>query len=233
MYARRVPMNRFSLLLAAVSLSCGLGLIGYNTVRAEEKDPFARWEKAIAQMEQSDRKSKPAQGGILFVGSSSIRMWDLHKSFPYDKPLNRGFGGSQIVDSTHFADRIIFPHKPKKVFLYAGDNDIAKGKKAKDVRQDFMQFVKKVHTELPDVEIIFIAIKPSIKRWELVEEMRKANALIEAETKKYEQLKYADIDGPMIGKDGMPRKDLFLGDGLHLNEEGYKLWNKVMAPFFK
>ena len=226
-------MNRFSLLLAAVSLSCGLGLIGNKPVRAEEKDPFARWEKAIAQMEQSDRKSKPAQGGILFVGSSSIRMWDLHKSFPYDKPLNRGFGGSQIVDSTHFAERIIFPHKPKKVFLYAGDNDIAKGKKAKDVYRDFMQFVKKVHTELPDAEIIFIAIKPSIKRWNLVDEIRTANKAIAAICEKDDKLTYVDIFKPMLGQDGQPRPELFAKDGLHLNDEGYRVWAQVIRPLLK
>jgi lysophospholipase L1-like esterase len=226
-------MRRLSLQIFSVGLFVIVGFTALSQTTAEEKDPFARWEKSIAQMEEQDAKSKPAAGGVLFVGSSSIRLWDLHKSFPYDKPLNRGFGGSELADSTHFAARIIIPHKPKKVFLYAGDNDIAKGKSAETVHEDYLKFVQKVHAKLPDAEIIFIAIKPSIKRWELVGEMRKANGLIEAETKKREKLAYADIDKPMIGDDGLPRKDLFLKDGLHLNEAGYKVWNNVMAPFFK
>lgn len=231
-------MSRFSRRLRTVGLVCYLGFVIHGFVIlgvavGQEQDPFAKWEKAIAQMEESDRKAKPAEGGILFVGSSSIRLWDLHKSFPYDKPLNRGFGGSEIADSTHFAERIIFPHKPKKIFLYAGDNDIAKGKTANIVHEDYLKFVKTVHAKLPDAQIVFIAIKPSIKRWELVGKMRQANSLIEAETKKNAKLFYADTDKPMIGEDGLPRKELFAKDGLHLNEAGYKVWNKVMAPFFK
>jgi lysophospholipase L1-like esterase len=196
-------------------------------------DPFAKWEKAIATMEAQDLKNKPPQGGILFVGSSSIRLWNLSKSFPEAKAINRGFGGSEIADSIHFADRIVMPHQPRKVFLYAGDNDISKGKSAKVVARDYLDFVKVVHGKLPKTEIYFIAIKPSIKRWNLVGEMREANEMIKAECNKNELLGYVDIDTPMIGSDGMPRPELFAKDGLHLNEVGYEVWSKVVEPFLE
>lgn len=202
-------------------------------VLADEPDRFARWEKSITAMEQKDREAKPPQGAVLFAGSSSTRLWNLEKSFPGIPSINRGFGGSEIADSTHFAARIILPQRPKIIVLYAGDNDINKGKKADEVHRDFGLFVKTIRAELPETRIVFIAIKPSIKRWHLVEEMRKANALIAAEAKKHEKLDYVDIDTPMIGADGLPRKDLFAGDGLHLNEAGYRVWTKLVMPLLK
>jgi lysophospholipase L1-like esterase len=207
-------------------------LISNDAVTAEP-DPFARWEKAIAAMEQKDRKSKPPQGAVLFAGSSSTRLWNLETSFPGIPSINRGFGGSKIADSTHFASRIILPQRPRIIILYAGDNDIQGGKKAEDVHRDFMKFVQTIHAELPETRIVFIAIKPSIKRWRLVDEMRKANAFIAAEARENPKLGYVDIDMPMIGKDGLPRKELFADDGLHLNEAGYRIWTDLVKPLLQ
>lgn len=202
-------------------------------VLADESDGFDKWEKAISAMEQKDREVKPPQGAVLFAGSSSTRRWNLGKFFPEIPSVNRGFGGSKLVDSTHFAARIILPQRPKIIVLYAGDNDINKGLKADEVYHDFGLFVKTIRAELPETRIIFIAIKPSIKRWHLVEEMRKANGLIAAEAKKHDKLDYVDVDTPMIGMDGLPRKELFTDDGLHLNEAGYRVWTKLVKPLLK
>ena len=145
---------------------------------------FDRWEKSIAQFEKQDKAQGIQEDGILFVGSSSIRMWDLKKYFPELPVINRGFGGSEIVDSTHFADRIILKHKPKVIFLYAGDNDIARGRTAKEVAGDFKQFVSVVHKALPETRIVFIAVKPSLSRWKLAGTMQEANKLIKKQCEK-------------------------------------------------
>src|SRR4051794_21682355 len=113
------------------------------------KSPFERWEKAIAAMEKADKDRPPPEGGIFFCGSSSIVRWDLKKSFPNLPVANRGFGGSQIADSTHFAPRIILPYKPKTIVFYAGDNDLASGKSPEAARDDFVAFAKAVHGKLP------------------------------------------------------------------------------------
>jgi len=105
--------------------------------RGDEERPASRWEDAIRAFESADRGSPPPKHAVLFVGSSSIRMWDLAKGFPRRRVINRGFGGSQIADSTEFAARIIIPHAPRVVVLYAGDNDIAGGKSAEIVARDF------------------------------------------------------------------------------------------------
>jgi len=198
-----------------------------------QEESFARWEKAISKFEAADKERLPAPGGVLFIGSSSMRRWDLEKYFPDHDYVNRGFGGSQVADSIHFADRIILPYRPKTILLYAGDNDIAAGKSAARVAEDFQLFVKKVHAHLPKARIGFVAIKPSIKRWELVSKMRNANQLIEKQTKTNPLLGYIDIDAPMIGTDGKPRKDLFAEDGLHLNHKGYLLWSSIVKPFIE
>ena len=198
-----------------------------------KKPDFEKWEASIKKFEVQDKDSPQVKMANLFVGSSSIRMWELDKSFPDFKTINRGFGGSEIVDSIHFADRIILKHQPAVVLLYAGDNDISHGKSAETVTVDFQKFVSDVRKGLPDVEIAFIAIKPSIKRWHLANEIRKANKTIAAICEDDEHLTYVDIFTPMLTVDGKPRPELFLKDGLHLNEEGYKLWASIVRPLLK
>lgn len=213
---------------------CLMILIGAASLaHAQEKDEFARWEKDIARFEQQDRESPKAPGGVVFIGSSSIRMWDLEKSFPDMKAVNRGFGGSQVVDSNHFADRILLPLKPRLVVLYAGDNDIGKGKTPERVFEDWKAFVATVQGELPKTRILFIAIKPSLKRWNLIENVRAANALIAEHCATDERLSFVDIDTPMIGDDGKPRGELFKDDGLHLNDKGYEVWKKEIIKILK
>ncbi|GAB4135606.1 MAG: hypothetical protein Tsb009_02040 [Planctomycetaceae bacterium] len=160
-------------------------------------------------------------------------MWKLNKSFPELKPLNRGFGGSQIVDSTHFSERIILKHSPKTIVLYAGDNDVAAGKTAKRVAADFRAFVKAIHAKLPKTRILFIAIKPSIRRWNLAGTIQQANRLIANQCQQDKRLVYVDIFKPMLGKDGKPRPELFVKDGLHLNEKGYALWTSILKPHLR
>lgn len=186
----------------------------------------------MALFEESDKENPPPKGGVLFVGSSSVRMWKtLAEDFPGHQTINRGFGGSELSDSIHFADRIVLPYQPRMIVLYAGDNDISRGKTSKEVYDDFKKFVKLVKKALPTTRVAFIAIKPSLKRWELAAEMQKANQRIKKRCDGSKALDYLDIWTPMIGDDGKPRPELFAKDGLHLNEQGYALWTSVIRPF--
>jgi lysophospholipase L1-like esterase len=188
----------------------------------------SRWEADIQAFEAQDRVSPPPQGAILFVGSSSIRLWKTARDFADLPTINRGFGGSEMSDVVAFLDRIVLPYAPEDIVLYEGDNDIAKGKTAQRVFRDYRAFVDGVHANLPRARIHFIAIKPSLARWKLVETMRAANALVRAETENDPRLGYLDVDTPMLGTDGKPRPELFIDDGLHLSEAGYAIWNEVV-----
>tara|TARA_Y100000758_G_scaffold111271_1_gene77908 strand:- start:137 stop:769 length:633 start_codon:yes stop_codon:yes gene_type:complete len=191
----------------------------------------SRWEKYIARFEAADKKQMPQPDGVLFIGSSSIRMWKtLEQDFPGLPVINRGFGGSQIADSNHFAGRIVHPYKPRQIVLYAGDNDVAGGKSPERVLADFQQFLKTVRAKLPKVRVSFIAIKPSLSRWKLSGKMAMANSLVRDACGKDKRLDYIDIWQPMLDDNGKPRPDLFLGDGLHLNAKGYALWTSIVKP---
>ena len=189
-----------------------------------------KWAKEMAAFEEQDRND-PAIGGVVFVGSSSIRLWDLKKSFPDLPALNRGFGGSEIPDSVAHVDLLVIRHKPRIVVFYAGDNDIAAGRTPQQVFDDYKAFVEKIHTALPATRIAFIAIKPSILRWALVDKVRATNTLVREYAATDDRLGFVDVDGPMLGWDEKPRKDLFVADGLHMTPKGYELWTTLVRPF--
>jgi lysophospholipase L1-like esterase len=187
------------------------------------------FEKEIQAFEAADRTNPPPRGAILFVGSSSIRKWTtLSQDFSGLKVINRGFGGSQIADSTFFADRIIVPYAPKLIVMFAGDNDLAAGKTADRVFADYNEFVQKIHQRLPETRILYISIKPSLLRWKLKDEQIDANQKIAAIRDPL--LEFVDVYPAMLGADGKPRQELFVKDGLHLSEEGYALWTRLIRP---
>jgi lysophospholipase L1-like esterase len=191
-----------------------------------------KWEKEIAGYEKADAAKPPAKGSIVFIGSSSIRLWKtLTEDFPRHKVLNRGFGGSQIEDSTAFADRIIFPYEPSMIVLYAGGNDINAGKSASQVFEDFKAFVAKVRTKLPEVEIAYISIAGNPKRWAQIDKVKEANRLIEEYTKQEKHLKFINVFSAMMGADGLPKPDIFVADNLHMNPKGYAIWKEFVGPF--
>ena len=203
-----------------------------GTGKPKKHDPH-RWDKQIAAFEKADQETAPPKNGILFVGSSSIRYWKVEASFPGMPVINRGFGGSEISDAIFFADRIIIKHRPKIIVFYAGDNDLARGKSSQQVVADYQTFVKTIQGSLPKTRIIFVAIKPSISRWKLIETIRKTNQQIEQITTTDSRQFFLDVDTPMIGADGKPKPELFIKDGLHLNAAGYKLWNSLLKPLLK
>jgi lysophospholipase L1-like esterase len=219
--------SRFLVLLAV------LLPVAFLSSRGIGDDKPSRWEKEVAAFEKQDNDKPFAKGGVVFVGSSSIRMWKLDKSFPGADSLNRGFGGSHIIDSVELAPRLVLKHQPRLVVVYAGDNDLGGGKTPEKVLADFKAFVAVVHKELPKTRIAFISVKPSIARWKLVDKIKQANALIQAECKKDERLVYVNVFTPMLGEDGKPRPELFLKDGLHMNEKGYEIWAGLVKPLLE
>lgn len=211
----------FAFLWCLFGLSWGMAATGQD---------FSRWEDAISKFEAADKEQEPVKNGVLFLGSSSIRMWkSVAEDFPNHQVINRGFGGSTLPDCIHFFDRLVLPYKPSKIVFYEGDNDIGRGDSARTVYENFKTFAAMVKEQLPETKLIFIAIKPSIKRWELAPEMKKANRMIQHYVWLNKDLGFADIWDPMLGDDGKPRPELFLEDGLHMTDAGYEIWTKIVA----
>jgi hypothetical protein len=193
---------------------------------------FGKWEKEISAYERMDVTNPPAKGSFVFIGSSTIGRWKtLAQDFSGQPIVNRGFGGSEIVDSTHFAARVIFPCEPKKVFLRAGGNDLWASNSVGKVFADYKDFVETVHAKLPETEIIFISLSPSPARWIQHEQEKALNTLITGYVSGKTFLKYVETYDLVLGADGQPRPELFVADKLHFNAEGYKLLAERVRPF--
>jgi GDSL-like Lipase/Acylhydrolase family len=221
-------MKPISLLSLAVSM---LVLLSRPAGGTETNHNFAQWEKEIAAFEQSDLTNPPPKYGVEFIGSSMIRRWNtLAQDFPDQPVFNRGFGGSEIVDSTHFAPRIIFPYAPRMIVFRAGGNDLWAGKSPEQVFADFQEFITTVHAKLPSTEIVFISWSPTPSRWKQHEQEKELNWLIENFVRQTPHLKYVETYDLPLGTDGLPRPDLFVADQLHFNAEGYKLLAERVRP---
>jgi lysophospholipase L1-like esterase len=199
-------------------------------VRAAQEQQQNPWEETIKFFEEWDRKNSYPSDAVLFVGSSSIRMWPTCECFEEFDVINRGFGGSQISDVNYFAERIVLRYEPKVIVFYAGDNDVAGGKSALRVFEDYKKFTNLVQKELPGIQIIFISIKPSQSRWSVWPVMNEANMLIKDFSEKDERLFYLDAATSLLTEGGKPNQELFLKDNLHLNTKGYELWTNLLRP---
>jgi lysophospholipase L1-like esterase len=225
--------SHFSLLLCL--LACAPQVVVRNpvTVVPAVSAP-SQWEPEIAQFEAQDRATPSRPGSIVFVGSSSIRMWTtLDRDFPGVPVMNRGFGGSEAGEVAQFAERIVVPYKPPVVVFYAGDNDLAAGKTPAQVLAAFQSFVATIHRDLPRTRVVFVSIKPSLARWAIVDKMRAANQLVRDYVSTDSKLAYVDVFTPMLDASGQPRRELYLKDGLHMTPVGYAIWRDLIGPVIR
>jgi len=198
--------------------------------------PWARgedkWADEVASVEARLERAMPAPGGVVFAGSSSIRMWKLDRDFPGQGYLNAGFGGSTLADCTRHAARLVYAWKPRTVVLYAGDNDLANGLSADEVVRDFLVFAANLHAVHPECRLVFLSIKPSASRWHLWPRAEEANARIRSicEAVGGSKLRFVDVATPLLGPAGEPAAELYDDDRLHVNEAGYAVWRAVLRP---
>ncbi len=206
----------------------------FNQWIAPDIHDYAKWEKEIAAREASDQTNPPPKSAVLFLGSSSIRLWKtLAQDFPDVPVINRGFGGSEITDSTYYAERLVFPHAPKQIIFRAGGNDLQGGKSPEQVCVDFKAFVAKVHRKLPETEIVFMAWNHSPSRWASAARERSLNELVAGYAQTQPRVKYLDVSDITLDATGQPRADLFVSDRLHFNAEGYRLLAERVRPILR
>ncbi|SHJ91317.1 Lysophospholipase L1 [Maribacter aquivivus] len=165
---------------------------------------------------------------IVFTGSSSVRLWrKLEQEFPNHQIVNSGFGGSQASDLLLFMDELILSYNPKKVFIYEGDNDLWADKSPADVLDTTAEIIRRIKSKNPATEVILIAAKPSISRWKIRGKYKRLNKKMERFTKNDPQLYYVDVWKPMLNKRKL-KTDIFIEDGLHMNQKGYDIWYEAM-----
>lgn len=203
------------------------------TARAQTGFPF---DNEIRDFKHQDSISAPVKNGILFIGSSSIRKWtDLEKRFS-DKPIiRRGVGGctiEQLVD--YYTPYIIYPYHPRKIFIYAGENDIAAGKTGIFTAREFYKLWAMIKQNLPNAEIYFMAIKPSPSRAKFLPEVKTANAMVKDFIKNRKRTHYIDVASVILDPvTKQPDTTLFENDMLHLNSKGYDKWQAALQQYVK
>lgn len=226
--------------LLSVLLSVAQSLPAQPAVAASQPAVAAQpsfWNE-IAEFKRKDSLQHPPANAILFVGSSSFRKWtSIQADFPGYPIINRGFGGSSLDDVIHYAADIIYPYRPKQVVIYCGDNDLAAVKekdKEECGRKVYMKFQKLydlIRKHLGNIDILYVSIKPSPSREKLMPEMEEANDLIRNFMASHSHAAFVDVYHLMLNAQGRPMEDLFIGDKLHMNEKGYKLWQQAILPY--
>ena len=208
-------------LLAAASLQAA--------PEPEKETDAERWEAEIGKFAERDALHPPGAKAWLFVGSSSIRLWDLEASFT-DRPLiNNGFGGSKLSDAVVHFDKLFSPYDPSAIVIYGGDNDVGKGATATEVVESFEALAGKIREAFPSVPVVFLGIKPSIKRWKMWPVMREANARIAEACNTLKGFRFADTAALMLtDPNEAPSASWFREDGLHLSASGYAAWSALV-----
>lgn len=219
--------------VARISVSLGPIVLALLLTGARPQD-LAQWEPDIRAFEAADLAARPSTGGLVFIGSSSIRLWtSLATDFPGMPVLNRGFGGSRLPEVTAFVGRIVTPYQPRQVIVYCGGNDINGGRSAAGVLADYQALVAAIRAGTPRAHIAYISIAPNPARWSQIDTVRAANQLIRAWTATDERLTYIDVFGAMLGPDGRPKPDIFVADRLHMNPKGYAIWRAIVGPHLR
>ena len=200
-------------------------------IPASLAQPYA---KEIADFKKQDSVSFPKSGQILFVGSSSFTLWkDVQQYFPQHPIINRGFGGSTLLDVTRYEADIIFPYKPKQIVIYCGENDIANDSTVTGavVFERFKKLYDDIRLNLGKVPIVYVSMKPSPSRWHLRAKQTDGNERIRKFLrKKKRRAVFVDVWPGMLGADGKPREELYIADKLHMNAGGYAIWQKLLEP---
>lgn len=198
-------------------------------VKTQKIEVSTRFEKEIQAFEQQDKYGDFGKIDVLFVGSSSIRMWTtLSEDMQPFKVLNRGFGGATTAEVLQYYDRIIKRHQPEIFVIYVGENDISEGIiPVETVRLNTLLF-NKIQQDFPTSKIIYISMKPSIARWNLWADFQKGNVKIEELCRSNSNWHYIETADMMLNQDGTIRRDIFIEDGLHMNAKGYESWTKVV-----
>jgi len=203
----------------------------YTNTYAQKQPPFY---DEIEHFKKLDSAQFPPKNAILFVGSSSIRKWeDVQSYFTDETVINRGFGGSELTDAIRYVNDIIIPYHPRQIVIYSGENDLAYSDSITPVivLKRFETLFNKIRATLPMVPVIYVSIKPSPSRENLMPRMVEANKLIKQYLQSKKKAVFVDVYHKMLNEKGKPMPDIFLDDNLHMNAKGYHIWQKAIEPY--
>ncbi|SKA81783.1 Lysophospholipase L1 [Prosthecobacter debontii] len=196
------------------------------------REPTPRPDPARFAKEISVFEAQPAdKGGIVFTGSSSIRLWKtLKQDFPDLPVLNRGFGSSVANDLTVYFDTLITRHEPKIIVTYTGSNDINAKLTPEEAFTDYTGFLDQVHTRFPKTRVLLTSVKIGEKRITQIPQVHALNELLKAWSESKDWVQYIDCTSYLADSAGKPIRKYYAADLLHLSPEGYAEWTKILSP---
>jgi lysophospholipase L1-like esterase len=215
--------------LRILFIASGIFLVFHSAAQ----DTKPRFYNEIQAFKKEDSLNPPQKNAIVFIGSSSFRIWkNLQDMFPGYPIINRGFGGSSLPDVIRYLDDILFPYQPKQVVIYAGENDLpGDSVDSKEVTERFKTLFNAIRQRLPGVPIVYISMKPSPSRDKYLPTMRQANQMINNFLWQQKNVGFVDVYSRMLDASGKPDPQLFLEDKLHMNQNGYLIWQEALRPY--
>ena len=174
------------------------------------------FQKEIKELLKQDKKSPPAQGSIVFTGSSIFRLWStLGQDMSPLPVVNRAFGGARTWDLLHYMDSIVLPSNPATIACYCGSNDLEFGSRAEDIALRFSEFCKRAHEVLPETTVLFVSINKAPQKIEKWAEIDKANRLVQDYCSLDKKMGFIDINSVFFNAQGQSRPELYSSDGLY------------------
>lgn len=229
---RPSPIRIASLPLGILLASLALSHAAKPSASHPRPNP-ARFAKDIARFDAEEKSNPPARGGIVFTGSSSVRLWKLEESFPGLPVLNRGFGGSVANDLLVYARQVVLRYRPAVLVIYTGSNDLNAKLSPEEAFSDYTRFLTLVHDELPATTVIVNSVKVAPVRATQMEAVANLNKLLETWCRERPWIRWVDATSYLLSSDGQPIARFYRKDRLHLSEEGYARWNAILDPVLR
>ncbi|RYD91727.1 MAG: G-D-S-L family lipolytic protein [Sphingobacteriales bacterium] len=224
-------MHQLLTIVRSSFLAVLLSLLTTAPLRAQTAPPF--WKEIVA-FKRLDSAQRAPGNPILFIGSSSFTRWaGLEQSFSGYPVLNRAFGGSTLPDLIRYSYDIILPYRPRQVFVYCGENDLASSDSisADEVLRRTETLFNIIRTNLPDAQFCYVSIKPSPVRAAIQPKVREANRLIRKFIRRKKNAVFINIYDAMLDANGNMREELYVADRLHMTAEGYTIWQGILLPY--
>jgi lysophospholipase L1-like esterase len=230
-----MKLINFAGLLAAVAV-VGYGArfvmwVGDEIAMMKSDDPLI-WKDEMIRLTAKNKSIKGDTSAVLFVGSSSFRFWDhIEEDLAPVKVINNGFGGAKVPDVLHYKKELIYAYNPKKLVFFLGSNDISGAKNDKSPEELYDLYAKlalDVHQKFPYCQIYILAITPTLARWDVWPEVKKANETIRSHSGRVDWVTFLDVGDSFISELGEPEWKYYKWDGTHLSRAGYDIWSKVL-----
>ncbi len=195
------------------------------------KNNAASIENFIAE----DIENPPNKNEIVFVGSSTIRLWKTLKQDMEPLPvLNRGFGGSRTWEMLTYVDALVLKHTPKLIVIFCGTNDTGTNYASPELSfNNCAKVVDALRTVQPDARIVYMLVTKAPAREKFWPKMDSINTLAQAYAEKHDYFTCFDTNQFVFNEDGTPKIELYRKDKLHLNEEGYAELTRLMRPLIE